>query len=91
MTSAQQIRFGIEKRNSLPRKCLGCEWLSACHGECPKHRFNRTEAGETGLNVLCDGYRTFLRHVAPYMDRMKELLEARMPAAGVMPWAKARH
>ncbi|MBQ8422025.1 MAG: SPASM domain-containing protein [Bacteroidales bacterium] len=52
MTSAQQIRFGIEKRNSLPRKCLRCEWLSACHGECPKHRFSRTEAGETGLNVL---------------------------------------
>lgn len=91
MTSAQQIRFGIEKRNSLPRKCLGCEWLFACHGECPKHRFSRTEAGKTGLNVLCDGYRMFFRHVAPYMDRMKELLEARMPAAGVMPWAKARH
>ncbi|MBQ8422024.1 MAG: hypothetical protein IJX11_07170 [Bacteroidales bacterium] len=47
--------------------------------------------GRPGSMCFCDGYRMFFRHVAPYMDRMKELLEARMPAAGVMPWAKARH
>ena len=54
MTSEAQTRFGIGKRNSLPVRCQRCEWRFACNGECPKHRFNRTESGETGLNARCE-------------------------------------
>ena len=74
MTSEKQVRFGISKRTGLPKKCMACKWFFACHGECPKHRFNSTESGETGLNALCEGYEMFFSHVAPYMERMKELL-----------------
>lgn len=74
MEGEAQIRFGLGKRNTLPRKCGRCEWLFACHGECPKHRFNRTESGEYGLNALCEGYQKYYRHVSPYMDKMKQLL-----------------
>ena len=35
MQSPSQVRFGIDKRNSLPRKCLRCEVLQLCHGGCP--------------------------------------------------------
>ena len=56
MNSSRQVRFGISKRNGLPQKCLRCRWFFACHGECPKHRFNKTDKGETGLNALCEGY-----------------------------------
>jgi uncharacterized protein len=81
MGSEKQIRFGIEKRNSLPKKCVTCKWFFACHGECPKHRFNSTETGETGLNALCEGYRMFFSHIAPYMERMRQLLaEGKAPA-----------
>lgn len=84
MTSEKQIRFGISKRNGLPAKCIRCRWFFACHGECPKHRFNRTESGETGLNALCEGYNMFFSHVAPYMDRMKQLLSEHRPPADIM-------
>ena len=90
MTSDRQVRFGIEKRNSLPYRCVRCKYYFACHGECPKHRFNRTESGETGLNALCDGYFMFYSHVSPYMDKMKELLMAGQAPAGVIPWARMR-
>ena len=90
MTSAAQVKFGIGKRNSLPYKCMKCKFGFACHGECPKHRFNRTESGETGLNALCEGYLKFYSHVAPYMDKMKELLSLRQAPAGVIPWARMR-
>ena len=56
MNSPVQTKFGISKRNGLPKKCIRCRYAFACHGECPKHRFNRMESGETGLNALCDGY-----------------------------------
>ena len=90
MTSAAHTKFGIGKRNALPVKCIRCDWRFACSGECPKHRFNRTESGETGLNALCEGYRMFYSHVAPYMEKMKELLMRKQAPAGVMLWARMK-
>ena len=90
MTSDEMVRFGIDKRNTLPAKCRRCEWLHICNGECPKHRFNKTESGETGLNALCAGYRLFYTHSAPYMDFMKSLIAQEQAPAGVIPWARNR-
>ena len=77
MASDAQVRFGINKRNTLPSTCRKCQWFFACHGECPKHRFTRTEKGETGLNSLCSGYKIFFSNISPYMDFMKRQLLGR--------------
>lgn len=74
MTSDKASRFGVDKRNSLPMQCLRCRYYFACHGECPKHRFDKTKTGEPGLNSLCEGLYHFHSHVEPYMLRMKELI-----------------
>ena len=88
MDSDAAVRFGIDKRNFLPSACRQCDWRFACNGECPKHRFSRTERGETGLNTLCGGYKLFFSHIAPYMDYMKSLLLRGLSPAGVIPWAQ---
>ena len=90
MESRRQVKFGIDKRNSLPAKCFRCKYLHLCNGECPKHRFNRTESGETGLSALCEGYYRFYEHTAPYMEKMRELLRQELPPAYVIPWARMR-
>ena len=90
MESPRQVKFGIDKRNSLPAKCFRCKYLHLCNGECPKHRFNRTESGETGLSALCEGYYRFYDHTAPYMEKMRELLLQELPPAYVIPWARMR-
>lgn len=74
LTSAEMIRFGISKRNSLPMKCLRCQWVRLCNGECPKHRFSVTDDGQEGLNALCRGYEMFYSHTAPHMKRMRNYL-----------------
>lgn len=84
MSSPVQTKFGIDKRNSLPRKCLRCEWFQQCHGGCPKHRFNVTDNGQRGLNALCDGYQLFFSHTAPAMKRMRELIEEKKAPALIM-------
>ena len=84
------FRFGIEKRNSLPSDCRKCEYLFACRGECPKHRFATTRRGEKGLNALCDGYKHFFEYTAPYMRQMRQLLEQRLEAKHIIPWARQR-
>ena len=73
--------FGSAKRTSLPRQCRECRWLSLCNGECPKNRLLHDCYGESGLNLLCEGYRRFFQHAAPAMDFMaQELAEGRAPA-----------
>ena len=77
----KQREFCKLKHNSLPRQCKECDMEFACHGECPKNRFEKDKYGENGLNFLCQGYYKYYSHVAPYMDFMKhELLAQRSPA-----------
>lgn len=83
MGSDRQLAFGAAKRDSLPSQCNVCEWKFACHGECPRNRFAVTASGEPGLNYLCEGYRRYFSHVAPYMDFMKAEYEAGRPPANV--------
>lgn len=84
VASPQQVRFGNDKRDTLPRMCRECEVRFACNGECPKHRFLRTPDGEPGLNYLCAGYKHFFHHVDPYMKFMAAELSAGRPPANIM-------
>lgn len=84
MYSERQREFGRRKSQSLPTQCKECEYLFACHGECPKNRFCKTSTGEPGLNYLCEGYHRFFSHAAPYMDWMKQELLNQRPPAGIV-------
>ncbi len=89
MWSEAQMRFGNNKRDLLTRQCRECEYLFACHGECPRNRFARSADGQEGHNYLCRGYYEYFRHVAPYMDFMKYQLQHEQAPARVMEWIKA--
>ncbi len=81
--SDRQQKFGNDKYDRLPKQCKECEFIFACNGECPKNRFAYTADGEPGLNYLCSGYKRFFKHVAPYMEFMKNELQAGRPPANV--------
>ena len=80
----KQQAFSRLKHTSLPRQCKECDMEFACHGECPKNRFEKDKYGEQGLNNLCQGYYQYYTHVAPYMDFMKRELLAQRPPANIM-------
>ena len=80
----KQQAFSRLKHTSLPRQCKECDMEFACHGECPKNRFEKDKYGEPGLNYLCQGYYQYYSHVAPYMDFMKRELHAQRPPANIM-------
>ena len=80
----KQQAFSRLKHTSLPRQCKECDMEFACHGECPKNRFEKDKYGEPGLNYLCQGYYQYYTHVAPYMDFMKRELLAQRPPANIM-------
>jgi uncharacterized protein len=88
VTSAKQMKFGLDKKLNLPKYCRECEYLFMCNGECPKHRFIKTPDGEDGLNYLCTGYKYFFEHIDPYMQFMVNELNHQRPPANVMRFAQ---
>lgn len=74
--SPRQRQFGQNRRDDLPGDCRRCQFLFACHGECPRNRFLVTPDGEPGLNYLCGGYRLFFAHIAKPMESMARELHA---------------
>ncbi len=90
INSGKQIKFGVDKKMGLPKYCERCDYLFACRGECPKHRFTRTPDGEEGLNYLCAGYKHFFAHIDEAMTYMAGELSAGRPPANVMRWMRQR-
>jgi len=88
--SDQQVKFGNDKKNTLPKYCRECEVRFACNGECPKHRFIKTPDGEDGLNYLCAGYKYFFNYINPYMNFMVTQLKQQLPPANVMAWTNEK-
>jgi len=88
VSSPRQRRFGLDKRDRLPRYCRQCDVRFACHGGCPKDRFIATPDGEPGLNYLCAGYKAFFHHVDQPMREMAALLaDNRAPSEIVTSYA----
>lgn len=80
------LAFGNDKRDRLTAQCRACDYLMACHGECPRNRFATSKDGENGHNYLCEGYHRFFSHSASYMDFMKYMLLHNEAPAKVMKW-----
>jgi len=84
VTSDRQVRFGNDKRDTLPQFCLDCDVRFACNGECPKNRFTTTPDGDPGLNYLCAGYKIFFHHIDGPMKEMADLLRSGKDAPDIM-------
>jgi uncharacterized protein len=88
--SERQRKFGLDKRDTLPRYCRECDVRFACHGECPKNRFltappgAATPEGEAGLNHLCVGWKAFFHRANEPIQTMATLMRMGRPASDVM-------
>jgi len=81
LDSPMQLKFGNDKRDTLPPICLECEYLAYCRGGCPKDRLVQTPDGEPGLNYLCLGYKHFYGRALPVMEQMAKCLKWHRPAS----------
>jgi uncharacterized protein len=84
VASEAQQRFGLAKRDALPRVCRECAVRFVCNGGCLKNRLLRTPEGEPRLNYLCEGYKAFFTHIERPMRLMAAELRAGRPPANVM-------
>lgn len=84
VSSQQQARFGLDKRETLPQYCLDCDVRFACHGGCPKDRFIETPSGHPGLNYLCAGFKAFFHHVDQPMRVMGGFLRDNRAPSEIM-------
>lgn len=90
-----QITFGQNKHDKLPRYCRICDFLAMCNGECPKNRFIKTPDNEEGLNYLCASYKQFFNHSRPFFNQLASLCKSQNPeeqkhSAGVRQAQKSK-
>ena len=72
--SEEQKKFAFAKHQTLPHYCRNCTYLKLCWGECPKNRFIRSPEGETGLNYLCSGLKSFYAKATSDRDELARRL-----------------
>ena len=74
VTSEQQRKFGLAKRDTLPKYCRECSVSFACTGSVRRIGSSRTGTASRGLNYLCAGYMAFFKHIDRPMRLMADLL-----------------
>jgi uncharacterized protein len=84
VASAEQRKFGDDKRDLLTAQCKSCEVKQLCNGGCPKDRFALSRDGEAGQNYLCAGLELFFKHTRPAMQTMAQLLQQNRAPSDVM-------
>lgn len=89
VSSAEQRKFGDDKRDLLTDQCRNCDVRPVCNGGCPKDRFVLSRDGEPGHNYLCAGLYLFFDHTRPVMHRMAQLLQRGRAPSEVMPFIAA--
>jgi len=84
VASAQQRKFGDDKRDTLTPQCQRCEVRNLCNGGCPKDRFALSSDGDPGQNYLCAGLYLFFTHTRLAMQKMAQLLQRGRAPSDVM-------
>ncbi len=83
VASAEQTKFGQDKRDTLTQYCLDCDVRFACNGGCPKDRF-ATSTASRASTYLCPGYKRLFRHVDRPMRAIADLLATNRAPAELM-------
>jgi len=76
----KQSNFGQAKEKKLTNRCKRCDLLHFCNGGCPAQQFVNLRDEEYAHNYLCKGYRTFFKHIQPYLEAIAQALRNQMPA-----------
>jgi len=56
----------LEKKPALPEQCQSCEFLSLCHGGCPRTR----EDNGGGVEYFCESYKQLYRYAHKRMEKL---------------------
>lgn len=83
-SSKEAIEFGLSKSTTLSDDCKRCRYQFACHGGCPKHRFEMSSNNTQLQNYLCQGYFEFFQHTEKSMRTMVNLIKHGRPASEIM-------
>ncbi len=68
----------LRKKPTLPTPCQTCEWLSLCHGGCPRNRGEtRWVDGAVDVDYFCSSYQQVYRYGHERIMRLAKNIKAR--------------
>lgn len=66
LLQGERFKAFRQRKQGLAAECLRCEYLSLCHGGCPKYRL-LANGDIASPDYFCAAYRRFFAHSAPTM------------------------
>ncbi len=88
LNSPFQAEFSENKSKTLAQKCIGCKYLFACNGGCPKDRIGPEDQNGNRENILCSGYLEYYDYVDRYMKIMSRFAKSDKPIGTIMTQLK---
>lgn len=77
LQNAAYKRF-LQKKPALPTPCQTCEWLSLCHGGCPRNRTEPRWMEEVvDVDYFCSSYQQVYRYGHERMTKLAQTVKAR--------------
>lgn len=74
---SEKSQHFMEMSVDKPAECKECEYYSLCRGGCRRWR-DTSNNGNIGINYLCEGYKIFLGHCAPKIEKLGEIITRKM-------------
>ena len=76
-------------KSALPEPCQACSHTHLCNGGCPRDRFGG-QLPDDEPNYLCKGYKLFLDHARPHVEKLAANLATSLQAPAPRPAAQRR-
>lgn len=67
----------LSKKPTLPEKCHSCDFLSLCHGGCPRNRAWSATSDEVDPDYFCESYLQVYRYADNRMQNVARRVRAR--------------
>ncbi|MFX1276154.1 MAG: anaerobic sulfatase maturase [Promethearchaeota archaeon] len=75
LNSTTYKKFGLQK-SSWNDKCVSCDYIKVCNGDCQKFRENNNYSPKT-LSTLCEGWKKFYAYTLPRFKVLANRIKAK--------------
>ena len=80
MIASETYRLFRRLKPNLAPTCKSCEWLSLCHGGCPRTRLGGV--GTDTVDYFCEAYKMLYAHAVPFIGSSNRVTSQVIPLQG---------
>lgn len=80
----------LQMKPTLPEQCKSCEWLSLCHGGCPRNRRWSDDFQESNPDYFCESYKQLYAYAHERLTVLGEKVRKQLFEQGLQYYYKGK-